>query len=103
MSLPHSVVEILDDHVDLELESLDRMYLNVYVPRLQYEKGVVGYLRYHLGYPIASSTLLKPITDRFVAAIKQYAEAGQVPLVRVEKNQRKDDVMLERLKSFEAE
>lgn len=103
MSLPHSVAEILDDHVELELESLDRMYLNVYVPRLQYEKGIVGYLRYHLGRPIASSALLKPITDRFVAAIKQYAKFEQVPLVPFEKNQRKDDVMLERLKSFEAE
>lgn len=102
MSLPHSAAEILDDHVELELESLDRMYLNVYVPRLQYEKGVVGYLRYHLGYPIASSTLFKPITDRFVSAIKQYEKVEQVPLVPFEKGQRKDDVMLERLKSFDA-
>ena len=29
-----SVAEVLRDHVVLELEGVDRMYLNVYVPRL---------------------------------------------------------------------
>jgi hypothetical protein len=30
-----SVAEILDHHVTLELEAIDRMYLNAYVPSLQ--------------------------------------------------------------------
>jgi len=29
----------------LEVECVDRMYLNLYVPKLQYESGVVGFLR----------------------------------------------------------
>ena len=44
MSLSQSVAEVIRHHVTLELESLDRMYLNVYVPRLQSEGGVVGFL-----------------------------------------------------------
>ena len=31
MSVPRSVAEILADHVTLEVEGIDRMYLNVYV------------------------------------------------------------------------
>jgi hypothetical protein len=31
MSVPRSVAEILRDHVTLSVESIDRMYLNVYV------------------------------------------------------------------------
>lgn len=39
MSLPHSVAEVIQEHVTLELECIDRMYLNVYVPALQHERG----------------------------------------------------------------
>jgi len=43
------------EHVTLEVESIDRMYLNVYIPKLQCERGVVGFFRYHRGHPFASS------------------------------------------------
>lgn len=39
-----SVADILCDQVTLSLACLDRMYLNVYIPRLQYEGGVAGFL-----------------------------------------------------------
>lgn len=39
MSIARSVAEILSEHVTLELEGIDRMYLNVFVPRLQREAG----------------------------------------------------------------
>ena len=60
MKIPHSVSEILSDHVTLEVESIDRMYLNVYVPQLQRELGLVSFLRYHRGYPIPSSAVFRP-------------------------------------------
>src|SRR5579885_2693011 len=34
MSLPRTVAEVIDHQVTLELESLDRVYLNVYQPQL---------------------------------------------------------------------
>jgi len=43
MSIPRSVAKILNEHVTLELEGIDRMYLNVYVPRLQREAGWRGF------------------------------------------------------------
>ena len=41
MSLPRSAADVLGQHVTLEVECIDRMYLNVYQPRLQYNRGVV--------------------------------------------------------------
>ena len=35
MSIARSAAEVLRDHVVLEYEAIDRMYLNVYVPHLQ--------------------------------------------------------------------
>ena len=35
MSIPRTVAEVIREHVCLEVEGIDRMYLNVYVPALQ--------------------------------------------------------------------
>src|SRR5713226_9692326 len=102
MSLPRSVAEILREHVTLEVEGIDRMYLNAYVPRLQYESGVAAFFRHHRGQPFASSALMDPISKGFVAAIHAFVDAHQVPLIAFEKGQRKDDVMAEHLKRFAA-
>ena len=40
-----SVAEILDHHVTFELEAIDRMYLNGYVPSLQSGGGVVYFMK----------------------------------------------------------
>ena len=42
MSVPRTVPNVLEDHMTLEVEGIDRMYLNVYVPQLQWDRGVVG-------------------------------------------------------------
>src|SRR5437868_8915250 len=69
MSLPRSVAEVLADHVSLEVEGIDRMYLNVYVPQLQREVGVASFFRYHRGHQFVSSALMDPISKSFVAAM----------------------------------
>jgi hypothetical protein len=88
--------------VTLEVEGLDRMYLNVYVPQLQRELGVVSFFRYHLGQPFASSALMEPITRAFVASVKEFGEKGDIEVVAFSRGQRKDDVMQARLKKFTA-
>jgi hypothetical protein len=102
MSLPRSVAAVLREHVTLELESIDRMYLNVYVPGLQYESGVAAFFKKHRGHSWASSALMDPISKAFVAAIHAFVEAQGVPLVTFERDQRKDDVMAEHLVRFTA-
>jgi len=100
MSIASSVAQILEKHVTLEVESIDRMYLNVYVPRLQWEQGVVGFFQNHLGQPVASSALMAPRTQALVTAIERFVKGRSIPVVKFCKGLRKDDVMAERLKHF---
>ena len=103
MTIARSVAEVLSDHVTLEIESIDRMYLNLYQPRLQHPAGAVQFFRSHRGVPIASSALMGPMSRDFVAAIHDFVAAQDVPLVDFHKGQRKDDVAKRLLAGFEGE
>ena len=103
MTLPRTVADVLTDHVVFEVECIDRMYCNVYVPQLQHAGGLLGYIQRQLGLPIASTAPLGKITDAFAAAMRRFARDQQVPWVDFGKGQRKDDVMHEHLARFTAE
>jgi hypothetical protein len=103
MKLAQNVAEVLDGHVTLEVEGIDRMYLNVYVPQLQCEHGVVQFFREHRKQAWASSALMNPISRRFVAALEAYVKENGIEVVQFRRGQRKDDVMAEKLKKFTAE
>jgi hypothetical protein len=100
MSIPQTVADILDHHVTFQLECIDRMYLNVYVPMLQSEGGVVKFFRQHRGQQFASSALMEPMTKALVASMDRFAKQQQIPVVQFQKGQRKDDVMKEHLTRF---
>ncbi|MFN0104547.1 MAG: hypothetical protein ACKV2U_20970, partial [Bryobacteraceae bacterium] len=92
MSVPRSVAEVLAEHVTLEVEGIDRMYMNVYVPALQRAGGVASFFRFHLGHRFASSALMDPITKDFIARMEKFAKQESVPMVTFVKDQRKDKV-----------
>src|ERR1700710_2303564 len=100
MSLPRSVAEVLNEHVTLEVEGIDRMYLNVYVPQLQREVGVASFFRNHRGFQFVSSALMDPVSKAFIAAMDAFAKREKVPVVHFRKGQRKDDVAAEHLGKF---
>lgn len=100
MTLPRSAADVLSEHVTFEVECIDRMYLNVYVPQLQRDLGLIGYLRGRLGCPVASTAALAPITDAFNAAVRGFARGHDIPLIDFVKGQRKDDVAREYLAHF---
>jgi hypothetical protein len=102
MTLPRTVADVLSEHVVFEVECIDRMFLNVYVPQLQYARGIVGFVHRQLGLPIASTAPLAAISEAFTTAIGDFARAAGVPLVHFAKGQRKDDVMQEHLTAFRA-
>jgi len=54
MSVAHTAADVLRDHVTLECEAIDRLYLSAYLPRPQTVGGVVGYLRGSKGQRFAS-------------------------------------------------
>jgi hypothetical protein len=88
--------------VVLEVECIDRLYLNVYQPRLQYPAGVAAFFVGHRGARYASSALMDPISKGFVASIYRFAADQGVPVISFEKGQRKDDVAHAYLAEFEA-
>ncbi len=100
MTVARTVADVLTQHVTFEVECIDRMFLNVYQPELQYSAGLVGYVHRQLKMPIASTAPLAKISDRFNRAVHRFAESEGIPWVDFVKGQRKDDVMLEHLKRF---
>ena len=95
MSLPRTVADVLSEHVTLEVEGIDRMYLNVYQPKLQTERGVASFFRYHRGHTFASSALMEPISKAFIQEMETFARQHDIPLFTFGKKQRKDDVAAE--------
>jgi hypothetical protein len=98
-----SVAEILEKHVTFELEAIDRMYLNAYVPSLQTGGGFVYFAKNQLGAQVPSTMVVAPMSERFVAALEAFAAAEGVDLVTFEKGQRKDEVMQQYLTRFDRE
>src|SRR5580704_5727228 len=98
--IAQSVADILAHHVRLSVEGIDRMYLNVYVPRLQAELGIVRFFRDHRGQPLPSAALMNPMSRHFVAALEAFVARHEVPLVQFRKGQRKDEVMAQHLRKF---
>jgi hypothetical protein len=99
--MPQNVAELQRKHVVLELESIDRMYLNLYQRRLTTPGGVASYFRDHLGHRFASTKQAGEMTDDFVRSIMEFIQEGELDLVRFAKGQRKDEVVQERLREFQ--
>ena len=98
-----NVAEIIQNHVTFELEAIDRMYLNAYVPSLQTGGGVVYFLKTQLGVRVPSTVMVAPMSQRFVEALERFAGTEGVDLVTFEKDQRKDDLAQQYLASFKGE
>ena len=92
MSLPRTVADVIASHVTLELESLDRVYLNVYQPKLQTPCAVFHFLRENFGAGAVSSHQMKAITEQFLESIEDYVLEHEIPVISFEKGQRKEDV-----------
>src|SRR5260370_199651 len=99
MKLPQTVADVLKNHVVFELECIDRMYLNLMVPRLQREQEVAAFFRFHRGHRFASSALMEPMSKDFVTRMEHYAKQHKVPVVPFGcapyKGRKKDDIAQE--------
>ena len=100
MTVARSVADVLDQHVSFEVECVDRMYLNVWQPRLTYGGGVAGFFVGHRGHHYASTALMDPMTKTFVAEVHGFVAARGLELVSFAKGERKDDVAAQFLARF---
>ena len=89
---PVTTWDVLDGHVTLDLQCLDRIYLNGYVPNLQVGGQIVQFLAGQ-GFPIPSPAAVGRIGDRFRDAVRRLADTEHMPVVRFGKHARKLDVM----------
>jgi hypothetical protein len=83
-----NVNDLLDGHVSLDLECLDRIYLNAYVPNLQVAGQVVDFMRDHLNKPIPSPSIMEKMGNRFRQAVVTFAEDHDIPVVHFKKGDR---------------
>src|SRR3954452_13539887 len=93
MAKPVTVNDVLDGHVALDLECLDRIYLNAWVNNLQVGGQVVSFLTAHLGNPIPSPAIFDKIGTAFRQAVGRFATDEHIPMVRFTKTDRKIDKM----------
>ena len=87
-----SIPELLSGHVTLEVECLDRLYLNGYIGPLATSGGLVRFMREQLGKPIPSPVVLGQVTEKFRESVKSMAEKEQIPVYRFDHKERKDEV-----------
>jgi hypothetical protein len=87
-----SIPELLKGHVTLEVECLDRLYLNGYIGGLATAGGLVMFMREQLGKPIPSPVVLGQVTEKFRESVKEHAERERIPIYQFDHKERKDDV-----------
>ena len=92
ISLMASIPELLNGHVTLEVECLDRLYLNGYIGALATSGGLVTFMREQLDKPIASPVVLGQITEKFRESVKALAEREEIPIYQFDHKERKDDI-----------
>ncbi|MDP7081079.1 MAG: hypothetical protein QF415_14380 [Candidatus Undinarchaeales archaeon] len=97
-----NINELLSKHVTLDIECMDRIYLNGYIPTLQTSGQLVYYLR-ERGYPIPSPALFKKMTTTFKARVELFARDNYTPIIHFKRGERKDDIAAKYLKKFDKE
>ena len=81
---------LLRDHVTLKCRSLDRIFLQAYVPKLQSVGDVCKFLRWQKKFKIPSSAAFGKIGEQYVKAIYRFAEEHKIPMVQFKKGQDKE-------------
>jgi len=99
---PVNINDVLEGHVALEVECVDRLYLNAYVPNLQVGGQVERFCTQHLDRPIASPAVIEPLGNRFRREVKKFAADQGIPILRLSKPDRSrwDDRKLDHVRPY---
>ncbi len=94
---------LLRDHVTLTCRSVDRIFLQAYVPKLQSVGGVCQFLYWQKGFGIPSSAAFGKIGDAYVAEVYRWAKAHSVPVRRFTKGENKEEIARPLIEAAERE
>ena len=93
---------LLRDHVTLTCRSIDRIFLQAYVPKLQTVGWVCQFLRWQRGYRIPSSAAFGKIGAAYVAEVHRFAEANGIPVIHFGKGENKEQIARPRIQAAAA-
>ena len=96
-----TVKDILTDKISLDIECIDRVYLNGYVKHLQLPGGLITFIREQMGFPIPSPMVLPPFTQAFRKRVEKYAKDQGLSIVDFAKGEDKDKKARAHLANFE--
>lgn len=96
-----TIKEILTNKLSLDLECIDRVYLNGCVKNLQMAGGLINFIREQMGFPIPSPTLLAPVSEAFRASVEKFAEQQGLTIVNFAHGEAKDDTARAHLAKFD--
>lgn len=85
-----TIRSLLRDRVTLQVRSVDRLYLQAYVPKLMSEGLLIRFLL-DRGFPIPSPALLGKIGAGYVRAIERFASREQIPVVHFQRGESKEE------------
>jgi len=94
---------LLRDHVTLTCRSVDRIFLQAYVPKLQSVGGVCQFLYWQKGFGIPSSAAFGKIGDAYVAEVHRWAKANAIPVRRFVKGENKEEIARPLIEAAERE
>lgn len=97
------VKEILQDKVGLDIECVDRVFLNGYVKYLQMPGGVINFIRNQKNWPIPSPQMMKKMSQAFRKEVGRFAAEQGVPLIGFKKGDDKAEVAKEYLTQFQGQ
>ena len=86
-----TISSLLADHVTLQVRSVDRLFLQGYVPRLMTAGQVIRFLL-DRGFPIPSPAVLGKIGRDYVDQINQFIARNEIPTVRFVKGDVKEEI-----------
>src|SRR4030065_386855 len=97
-----TVKEMLADRVTLDIECVDRVYLNGYVKYLQLPGGLITFIREQMGYPIPSPIVLPQVSQAFRKAVDLFAAQQGLTIVDFAKGEEKDATARAHLARFQS-
>jgi hypothetical protein len=97
-----TIASLLRERVSLQVNSVDRIFLAGYIPKLQSEGQVVRFLL-DRGFPIPSPAALGKIGQAYVRAVERFAKRNRIPVVHFKKGESKELVARRYMQKAERE
>jgi len=95
-----TVQEILPNKISLDIECVDRVYLNGYVKNLQMPGGLVNFIREQFNWSIPSPNAMRQMTENFKKAVDVFAQEMGRDIYTFNKGEEKDEVARQHAELF---